>query len=138
MSKSLGNVVDPLVVIEGGNNKKQDPAYGADVLRLWISSVDYSGDVCVGSNILKQVADSYRKIRNTARYLVGNLHDFVPSQHEVPYEQLPRLDKYILGRLSLLLAEMQDAYDTFQFNRASQALQVSGLGRPFLGRGRWD
>ena len=55
MSKSLGNVVDPMAVIEGGNNKKTDPAYGADVLRLWVSSVDYSSDVCVGSNILKQV-----------------------------------------------------------------------------------
>ena len=58
MSKSLGNVVDPMKVIEGGNNKKQEPAYGADVLRLWVSSVDYSSDVCVGANILKQVGSS--------------------------------------------------------------------------------
>ena len=123
MSKSLGNVVDPMKVIEGGNNKKQDPAYGADVLRLWVSSVDYSSDVCVGANILKQVGDSYRKLRNTARYLIGNLHDFDPSKDAVPYDTLPRLDKYILGRLSLMVQEVEDAYDSYQFSRASQALQ---------------
>ncbi len=123
MSKSLGNVVDPLKVIEGGNNKKQDPAFGADVLRLWVSSVDYSSDVCVGANILKQVADSYRKLRNTARYLIGNLHDFDPATNSVAYEDLPRLDKYILGRMSAMVQEVEEAYDTFQFSRASQALQ---------------
>jgi len=69
MSKSLGNVVDPNIIINGGNNKKIDPAYGADVLRLWVSSVDYSVDVPIGSNILKQLSDVYRKVRNTARYL---------------------------------------------------------------------
>jgi len=123
MSKSLGNVVDPIKVIEGGNNKKQDPAYGADVLRLWVSSVDYSSDVCVGGNILKQVGDAYRKLRNTARYLVGNLHDFDPDRDAVPYDSLPRLDKYILGRLSMMIQEVEDAFETFQFSRANQALQ---------------
>ena len=68
MSKSLGNVVDPNIIISGGSNKT-DPAYGADVLRLWVSSVDYSVDVPIGSNILKQLSDVYRKVRNTARYL---------------------------------------------------------------------
>jgi isoleucyl-tRNA synthetase len=76
MSKSLGNVVDPLSVIEGGPNLKQNPAYGADVLRLWVASVDYSTDVCIGDTIIKQVFESYRRIRNTARYLIGNLNDF--------------------------------------------------------------
>ena len=123
MSKSLGNVVDPLRVIEGGANKKQEPAYGADVLRLWVSSVDYASDVCVGANILKQVADAYRKLRNTARYLIGNLHDFDPTQDAVPYDDLPRLDKYVLGRLAATLQEVEEAYDAFQFSRASQALQ---------------
>ncbi|KMW70647.1 isoleucine--tRNA ligase, partial [Limnoraphis robusta] len=76
MSKSLGNVVDPAIVIEGGKNKDKEPPYGADILRLWVSSVDYSTDVPLGGNILKQMADIYRKIRNTARFLIGNLHDF--------------------------------------------------------------
>ena len=72
-----------------------------------------------------QVADSYRKLRNTARYLVGNLHDFDPAKDSVPYDELPRLDKYILGRLSQMMQEVEEAYDTYQFNRANQALQVS-------------
>ncbi|EDZ96260.1 isoleucyl-tRNA synthetase [Limnospira maxima CS-328] len=80
MSKSLGNVVDPAVVINGGKNQQQDPAYGADILRLWVSSVDYSADVPLGKNILKQMSDVYRKIRNTARFLLGNLHDFDPAK----------------------------------------------------------
>ncbi|MEM6716917.1 MAG: isoleucine--tRNA ligase, partial [Cyanobacteria bacterium P01_C01_bin.147] len=67
MSKSLGNGIDPQVIIEGGKNQKKEPAYGADVLRLWVSSVDYSSDVPLGNNILRQTADVYRKIRNTAR-----------------------------------------------------------------------
>lgn len=68
MSKSLGNVVDPNLIINGGKNQKQQPPYGADVLRLWVSSTDYSGDVRIGDNIIKQLADVYRKIRNTARF----------------------------------------------------------------------
>eukprot|EP00903_Cladosiphon_okamuranus_P011908 g11184.t1 len=123
MSKSLGNTVDPIEVIEGGNNKKQKPAYGADVLRLWVSSVDYSGDVCVGDHIIKQVSESYRKLRNTLRYLSGSLFDFDPSKHSVPYEDLPSLDKYMLGMLSSVLDEVETAFDGYQFYKASQALQ---------------
>jgi isoleucyl-tRNA synthetase len=126
MSKSLGNVMDPLVVIEGGMNKKLQPAYGADVLRLWVASVDYSGDVCIGDNILKQTFESYRKLRNTARYLLGNLHDYVPSGRDgstaVPYDSLPSLDKWMLGRLSLVLQEVNAATDEFQFNAAVQLI----------------
>ncbi len=83
MSKSLGNGVDPKVIIEGGKNQKQEPPYGADVLRLWVSSVDYSADVRIGNSIVKQLADIYRKIRNTARFLLGNLHDFNPKTDTV-------------------------------------------------------
>jgi isoleucyl-tRNA synthetase len=126
MSKSLGNVVDPLLVIEGGNNKKLEPAYGADVLRLWVASVDYSGDVSIGPNIIKQTFESYRKLRNTARYLVGNLADFVPEgqpdSNAVPYDELPSLDKWMLGRLSVVLREVDEAMDTYQFQRAIQEL----------------
>lgn len=125
MSKSLGNVVDPLQVIEGGNNKKLEPAYGADVLRLWVASVDYSGDVSIGPNIIKQTFESYRKLRNTARYLIGNLADFVPEgpdSNAVSYDELPSLDKWMLGRLSATLREVDEAMNEYQFQRASQEL----------------
>merc|ERR1719353_1964900 len=109
MSKSLGNVVDPKLVIEGGNNKKKEPPYGADVLRLWVSSVNYASDVCIGSAIIKQCFDSYRKLRNTARYLLGSLSDFDPKVHAVPYEQLPSLDRYMLAVLDKFLIEAAQA-----------------------------
>ena len=122
MSKSLGNVVDPAKIIEGGTNQKEDPAYGADTLRLWVSGVDYTGDVCVGRNIMKQVSESNRKLRNTMRYLLGSLHDFDPIVHTVPYEQLPSIDKYILGRLTATVQEIDVAYKEYQFNRVNNAL----------------
>ena len=123
MSKSLGNVVDPQIVIEGGKNQKQDPPYGADVLRLWVSSVDYSSDMSLGSSILKQMADVYRKIRNTARFLLGNLHDFDPAKHAVPYDQLPELDRYMLHRMTEVFADITDAFETYQFFRFFQTVQ---------------
>jgi isoleucyl-tRNA synthetase len=123
MSKSLGNVVDPAIVIEGGKNQKEDPPYGADVLRLWVSSVDYSSDVPLGKNILKQMADVYRKIRNTARYLLGSLSDFDPTQDAVPYDQLPELDRYMLHRVTEVFAEVTDAFKTYQFFRFFQTVQ---------------
>ncbi len=123
MSKSLGNVVDPAIVIEGGKNPKEDPAYGADVLRLWVSSVDYATDVPLGKNILKQMGDVYRKIRNTARFLLGNLHDFDPATNTVAYEQLPQLDRYLLHRMTEVFAEVTDAFESFQFFRFFQTVQ---------------
>jgi len=122
MSKSLGNVVDPLSVILGGKNLKANPAYGADVLRLWVASVDYATDVCIGDTIIKQVFESYRRIRNTARYLVGNLNDFDEAVHAVPYDDLPSIDKYMLGRYSEVAAEVKAAFENYQFFRAAQAL----------------
>jgi isoleucyl-tRNA synthetase len=123
MSKSIGNVVDPAIVIEGGKNQKEEPAYGADVLRLWVSSVDYASDVPLGKNILKQMADVYRKIRNTARFLLGNLHDFDPAQDAVPYEQLPDLDRAMLHRITEVFVEVTDAFESFQFFRFFQTVQ---------------
>ena len=122
MSKSLGNVVDPKSVIEGGSNQKEKPAYGADTLRLWVSGVDYSGDVCVGENIMKQVSESYRKLRNTLRYLVGSLGDFHPPQDAVPYASLPSIDRYMLGKLTATVREAEAAYDEYAFYRVNQAL----------------
>ncbi|NJO42814.1 MAG: isoleucine--tRNA ligase [Cyanobacteria bacterium CRU_2_1] len=123
MSKSLGNVVDPAIVIDGGKNQKEEPPYGADVLRLWVSSVDYSSDVPLGKNILKQLADVYRKIRNTARFLLGNLHDFDPANDAVSYEQLPELDRYMLHRMTEIFAEVTEAFETYQFFRFFQTVQ---------------
>jgi isoleucyl-tRNA synthetase len=123
MSKSLGNVVDPAIVIEGGKNKDKEPPYGADILRLWVSSVDYSTDVPLGGNILKQMADIYRKIRNTARFLIGNLHDFEPEKDAVAYEELPDLDRYMLHRITEVFTEIEDAFNQFQFFRFFQTVQ---------------
>jgi isoleucyl-tRNA synthetase len=123
MSKSLGNVVDPAIVIEGGKDQKKEPAYGADVLRLWVSSVDYTSDVRLGSNIIKQLVDIRNKIRNTAKNLLGNLHDFNPEKDAVPYEQLPQLDKYMLHRMTEVFQEVTEAFDSFQFFRFFQTVQ---------------
>ena len=123
MSKSLGNVVDPAVLVEGGKNEKQEPAYGADVLRLWVSSVDYSADVPLGPGIVKQLADVYRKVRNTARYLLGNLHDFDPGRDAVPLAELPLLDRWMLQRTASLIQEVSADFERFEFYRFFQALQ---------------
>ncbi|HEY9885434.1 MAG TPA: isoleucine--tRNA ligase [Thermosynechococcaceae cyanobacterium] len=122
MSKSLGNVVDPMVILKGGKNQKEEPPYGADVLRLWVSSVDYSSDMRLGKTVLKQMADVYRKIRNTARFLLGNLHDFDPAKNAVPYEQLPEIDRYLLHRINEVFTEVTDAFDSFQFFRFFQTV----------------
>ncbi|MBD2579992.1 isoleucine--tRNA ligase [Oscillatoria sp. FACHB-1406] len=123
MSKSMGNGVEPNTIINGGKNQKEEPAYGADVMRLWVSSVDYSSDVPLGKNILKQLSDVYRKIRNTARFLIGNLHDFDPEQDAVAYEELPELDRYMLHRMTEIFAEVTDAFESFQFFRFFQTVQ---------------
>ncbi|MGC6482501.1 MAG: isoleucine--tRNA ligase [Synechococcus sp.] len=135
MSKSLGNVVDPMVIIEGGKNQKQDPPYGADVLRLWVSSVDYSADVPIGAGILRQLADVYRKVRNTARYLLGNLHDFDPARDAIPVDQLPLLDRWMLQRTAVVLDSISEAFDSYEFFRFFQLLQnycVSDLSNFYL------
>jgi isoleucyl-tRNA synthetase len=123
MSKSLGNVVDPMVIINGGKNLKHEPAYGADVLRLWVSSVDYSGDVPIGKTILSQMADVYRKVRNTARFLLSNLYDFDPAKDAVPYEDLSELDRYILHRYREVGLEIAEAFTSYQFFHFFQAVQ---------------
>ena len=124
MSKSVGNVVDPRRLIEGGADEKKDPAYGADTLRLWVASVDYTSDVLIGPSIMKQMAETYRKLRGTLRYLLGNLHDFVPGQHAVPFAQLPAVDRFTLRRLGALSQEVKAAYDVYAFARAYAALNA--------------
>jgi isoleucyl-tRNA synthetase len=111
MSKSKGNVVDPLGVVE---------RYGADVLRLWVGSIEYTEDTKLGDNILKQLAGGYSKLRNTLRFLLGSLSDFDPDTDSV-VERDP-LDAWALGKLGELVAEVTDAYDCYEFYRATQAI----------------
>jgi isoleucyl-tRNA synthetase len=130
MSKSVGNVVDPRLVIQGGKDLKKDPAYGADVLRLWVASVDYTNDVCIGDGIIKQTFDAYKKLRGTIRYLLGNIADYNPATDAVPYADLPEVDRYCLAKLDELEKEVSDAYSSFQFYRVVQAL--SSFNSAFL------
>ena len=123
MSKSLGNVIDPNVIINGGKDQKKEPAYGVDVIRLWVSSVDYTNDVNIGQNILKQLVDIRNKIRNTARFLLASLNDFDPLKDGVAYENLPEIDRYMLHRISEVFTEVTAAFESFQFFRFFQTVQ---------------
>jgi isoleucyl-tRNA synthetase len=122
MSKSVGNVVDPQIVINGGKDQKKEPPYGADILRLWASSVDYSSDVRLGGTIIKQMNDVRGKIRNTARFLLGSLDDFDPVKDAVPLSDLPELDRYMLHRMTEVFEEVTAAFDSFQFFRFFQTV----------------
>ncbi|CAI9118806.1 OLC1v1020422C2 [Oldenlandia corymbosa var. corymbosa] len=122
MSKSLGNVVDPITVIDGGKNQKETPAYGADVLRLWVSSVDYTGDVLIGPQILRQMSDIYRKLRGTLRFLLANLHDW-KIDYAVPYNELPKIDQHALFQLQNVVKNIKDNYEHYQFFKIFQLIQ---------------
>lgn len=113
MSKSVGNVVAPQEVID---------KFGAEILRLWVSSEDYRDDVKVSDEILKQVADAYRKIRNTIRYMLGNLFDFDPEQDRVAYADLPEIDRWALARFEELKGRVTAAYERFEFHSIHQGL----------------
>ena len=107
MSKSLGNVIAPQKVID---------KFGADILRLWVSSENYTEDVRISDGILKQVAESYKKIRNTFRFMLGNLYDFTPGDL-VSYENLEEIDKWALNRLYEVTNEIIKSYQSFSFNK---------------------
>src|SRR5690606_29249589 len=89
---------------------------GADILRLWVASVDYSGEIPVSDEILKRLADSYRRIRNTARFLLANLNGFDPAQHLLPAEQMLPLDRWAVDRARLLQADIERAYTDYEFH----------------------
>ncbi|KAM3265759.1 isoleucine-tRNA ligase, chloroplastic/mitochondrial [Capsicum annuum] len=122
MSKSLGNVVDPRMVIEGGKNQKESPPYSADVLRLWVSSVDYTGDMLIGPQVLRQMSDIYRKLRGTLRFLLANLHDW-KADYTVPYSDLPMIDQYVLFQLANVVNNIRESYDSYQFFKIFQVIQ---------------
>lgn len=122
MSKSLGNVVDPRNVIEGGKDTKEAPGYGADVLRLWVSSVDYTGDVMIGPQVLRQMSDIYRKLRGTLRYLLANLHDW-KVENAVPYHDLPMIDQHAMFQLENVVKNIRESYQNYQFFKIFQMIQ---------------
>ena len=106
MSKSVGNVIAPQEVMD---------KYGAEVLRLWVAAEDYRDDVPLSEAFLKDLAEGYRRIRNTCRYLLGNLYDFDPVKDTVPVRDLLELDRYILHRLQELTDRLRRAYETYEF-----------------------
>ncbi|WP_019242384.1 MULTISPECIES: isoleucine--tRNA ligase [Bacillus] len=106
MSKSLGNTILPSKVMN---------QLGADILRLWVASVDYQADVRVSDAILKQVAEVYRKIRNTFRFLLGTLDGFDPKVDSLKYEELAEVDQYMLVKLNKLIKNVRNAYDEYEF-----------------------
>jgi isoleucyl-tRNA synthetase len=114
MSKSLGNVIAPEEIIK---------QYGADILRLWVASSDYGGDVRLSPEILKGLSDSYRKVRNTLRYLLNNLGDFQFATQAVPYKDLFEIDRWVLHRLQEEIRDAHSAYEGYQFHRVTSRLE---------------
>ena len=107
MSKSLGNTIEPQEVIE-----KQ----GAEILRLWVAAEDYTDDIRISEEILKRLVEAYRRIRNTGRFILGNLYDFNPDQDFAPYGKMEELDKWALHRLQEVIKRVRDAYERYQFH----------------------
>jgi isoleucyl-tRNA synthetase len=111
MSKSKGNVVAPQKVMD---------TYGADILRLWVASTDYSGELTISDEILKRVAESYRRIRNTLRFLMANLADFDEKKDLLPVDQWMEVDRYALVLTEKLQAEILGDFDRYEFHLAVQ------------------
>ncbi|KAJ2809113.1 isoleucine-tRNA ligase [Coemansia guatemalensis] len=121
MSKSIGNTLEPGRVIHGGKDKKKEPAYGVDLLRLLVGSTDYTHDVSFGPIIFSGVSDTIRKIRGTMRFMLGNLDGF-GAEMALPYEKMQSIDRYILHELYHFKKSARAAFDSFEFFRAMQAV----------------
>ncbi|MBQ9564852.1 MAG: isoleucine--tRNA ligase [Synergistaceae bacterium] len=113
MSKSLGNTVAPQEVID---------QYGAEILRLWVASTDYRNDVRISMTIIRSLSETYRRIRNTARFLLGNLHDFKPGENAVPYDKMLSMDRWILNRLHRVIGKARDAFEEYEFHVPTSAI----------------
>ena len=107
MSKSVGNIVAPKEVVD---------KYGAEILRLWVSASDYRDDIRISENILKQLSDAYRRIRNTCRFMLGNLFDYDPKKDFAVYESMLDIDKFALYRLQEIIERTRNAYDSYDFH----------------------
>ena len=113
MSKSLGNVVDPVDIAN---------RLGAEIVRLWVASVDFREDVRASEELMQRVADNYRKIRNTFRYILGNLHGFDPKSDAVPFAEMEPLDQYMLGQTAKMTREVLGCFDSFEFHKIYQKM----------------
>lgn len=113
MHKSSGNGIDPKEVID---------QYGADILRLWVASSDYHADIRISKEILKQLSDAYRKIRNTARFILGNLKDFDPDKDMVPNDKLFPIDLWVLKKLEDVMKKCHEGYETYEFHQVYHAI----------------
>ncbi len=126
MSKSLGNVVAPQKVMS---------TLGADILRLWVAATDYANEISVSDTILKHMADSYRRMRNTFRYLLGSLNGFDPEQHQVKPADMVALDRWALSRARAVHEEVVEAYRKYEFHTIYQKVHnfcVVDLGGIYL------
>jgi len=126
MSKSLGNVISPDTIIT---------QYGAEILRLWVASEDYRQDIRISEEIVKRLSESYRKIRNTCRFLLGNLYDFDPKVDKLPYAELLEIDRFALHKLSLLIQRVKRAYECYEFHTVYHAIYnfcVTDLSATYL------
>ncbi|PSR78627.1 hypothetical protein PHLCEN_2v7374 [Hermanssonia centrifuga] len=123
MSKSLGNIVSPMTIINGGDNLKQDPVYGTEVLRLWAATVESGNDMSIGPKILSQCMESVRKIRNSARFILGNLGDKrQPQQEKVTHEHFSLADRYVMHKLYELESTSLEGYAKYDFARVVSSL----------------
>ncbi|HEX3321359.1 MAG TPA: isoleucine--tRNA ligase [Terriglobales bacterium] len=113
MSKALGNGVDPVDIAE---------RLGGEIVRLWVASVDFREDVTCSENLMQRVAENYRKIRNTFKYILGNLNDFAPEKDAVPFEKLESLDQYMLRQTAELASQVTKWYDEFAFHKIYQRM----------------
>src|SRR5205085_12084490 len=107
MSKSVGNVVAPADLL---------PKYGAEVLRLWVAAEDYTEDIRLSNQIMDRLADAYRRMRNTFRFLLGNLGDFDPARDRQAYAQLDEVDRRVLDRLARLIHRVRRAHEEYQLH----------------------